>query len=118
MLDFDEADVSPTNIAAAVASFTSVEVTWDPSTYNCDVTGYMVWVSLADGSSDPMEYMVEGGDTNMYEVMDLMPETTYSFSVAAVTLNGVLPYVMPAVMATLPDETGKNLFHLLDLLRK
>lgn len=79
--------------------------------YNCDVVGYMVWVSTLN-STEPREIMVEGGDTSMYEVMDLMPETTYSFSVAAVTLSGTLPYVMPGVMVTLPDDTGKDISQL------
>ncbi|XP_071822362.1 uncharacterized protein [Apostichopus japonicus] len=102
--EFEREEASPTNLAAAVASYTSVEVTWDPSPYNCDVTGYQVWVS--DNSTAPLEYMVEGGGSSMYEVMDLLPEMTYSFSVAAVTAGGVLPYLMPPVMATLPDETA------------
>ncbi|PIK59572.1 hypothetical protein BSL78_03490 [Apostichopus japonicus] len=49
--EFEREEASPTNLAAAVASYTSVEVTWDPSPYNCDVTGYQVWVS--DNSTAP-----------------------------------------------------------------
>ncbi|PIK33277.1 hypothetical protein BSL78_29907, partial [Apostichopus japonicus] len=103
--EFEREEASPTNLAAAVASYTSVEVTWDPSPYNCDVTGYQVWVS--DNSTDaPMEYMVEVWRKQYVRSDGPSPRNDLSFSVAAVTAGGVLPYLMPPVMATLPDETA------------
>ncbi|WP_405296436.1 endonuclease [Algibacter sp. Ld11] len=93
-----EAPTVPTNLTAANATSTTVDLSWDASTDDTGVTSYQIYV---DG-----EYFISSQSGTSLTLTDLNPETTYSFSVLATDLANNKSDLSDAVNATtLEDST-------------
>jgi chitinase len=77
-----EAPSTPTNLAVAAVSTTSLTVTWDPSTDNVGVTSYSVYRQITD-----IVFSYET-PTNSLTIEDLSPSQTYRITVSALDAAG------------------------------
>ncbi|MEW7277132.1 fibronectin type III domain-containing protein [Aquimarina sp. 2201CG1-2-11] len=91
-----EAPTEPSKLVAANETQTTIDLTWEPSTDNVEVTGYEIY------KGDEMIATVEG---TRYQVMELTPGTEYSFRVKAKDAAGnESGFSNTATAATLPDD--------------
>ena len=81
----------------------SAQLSWTPVPENDTITGYLVQV---EGPDSTLEIPVMDGNTTSYEVSDLRPYTTYTFSVSAMTEAGAGPSIR--ISSTTP-QGGKLL---------
>ena len=91
---------SPTSVRVSAVSSAAIRVQWEAVPcidQNGDITGY----SVQYGS----ETVSVSGDSSggMYVISGLMPSTTYSIQVAAVTCAGTGPYSAAMIFET-PDS--------------
>ena len=98
----------PTSVSVSEVNSSSITVQWGPVVCihrNGNVTGY----SVQYGS----ETVSVSGDFSggMYVISGLMPSTTYSIKVAAVTSAGTGPY-----SATVYQQTSSEIHTILQLL--
>ena len=89
----------PTSVSSATLNSTAITVQWGPVDCihrNGDITGYSVqYGEVGSGSTQTMP--VSGGSATEATISGLMPSTTYSIQVAAVTSAGTGPYSDPVV---------------------
>ena len=88
---------------------TSAQLSWTPvpeDKRNDIITSYTVRVERP-GSTEKREIPVMDGNATSYEVSDLRPRTTYTFSVSAMTKAGSGPQI--EVSSTTP-QGGKLIF--------
>ncbi|XP_022112072.1 uncharacterized protein LOC110991164 [Acanthaster planci] len=101
--NFDPENVSPGQFSATEVDPFSIQLSWVPPLYNCDIKGYAVmWGRVGDPL---MMLQIEGVETSEYLVGNLLPEETYSFQIAAETFRQVLRFSSPQNV-TLSDSTG------------
>ena len=80
---------------------TSAQLSWTPvpeDKQNDTITGYTIQV---EGPDSTQEIPVMDGNATSYEVSDLSPYTTYTFSVSAMTEAGAGPPI--SVSSTTPQ---------------
>ena len=85
---------------------TSAQLSWTPvpeDKRNDTITGYTVRV---EGSGFKREIPVMDGNATSYEVSDLRPYTTYTFSVSAMTEAGTGP---PIIVSSTTPQSGEVL---------
>ena len=85
---------------------TSAQLSWTPvpeDKQNDTITGYIVQVVGLDSTK---EIPVMDGNATSYEVSDLRPCTTYTFSVSAMTEASTGP---PIIVSSTTPRTGKVL---------
>ena len=83
---------------------TSAQLSWTPvpeDLQNDTITGYRVQV---EGPDSTREVPVMDGNVISYEVSDLSPYTTYTFSVSAMTEAGAGP---PIIVSSTTPQGGK-----------
>jgi hypothetical protein len=78
---------------------TSAQLSWTPVPDDKTIIGYTVQVA---GPDSTREIPVMDGNATSYEVPDLRPYTTYTFSVSAMTEAGTGPPII--VCSTTPQE--------------
>ena len=86
----------------------SAQLSWTPvpkDQQNGIITGYTVQV---EGPDSTREIPMMDGNATLYEVSDLRPYTTYTFSVSAVTKAGTGPAI--SVSSTTPANGEFVLF--------
>ena len=79
---------TPIELSVSHSLPTSAQLSWTPvpeDKQNDIITGYTV---LVEGPDSTREIQVMDGNATSYEVSDLRPYTTYTFSVSAVTKAG------------------------------
>ena len=95
-----EAPSVPGNLSGD-PSFNSVLLSWDASTDNTIVNGYIIWV-------DGVHYDSVSGSTQTILITGLEPQTLYSFEVAAFDLAGNLSDKAELTISTTePLDTGE-----------
>ena len=93
---------TPTELLVSHSLPTSAQLSWTPvpeDRHNDTITGYMVQV---EGHNFMREIPVMHGNATSYEVCDLRPCTTYTFSVCAMTEAGTGPAI--SVSSPTPQE--------------
>nr|XP_054752325.1 uncharacterized protein LOC129257911 [Lytechinus pictus] len=96
--DFDDEDVDPILFMSMSVTENSLLLQWLPSDYNCDIVGYTITYT----NDGPQIVDVPGGDSNSQLIMDLMPETTYTFTLRANTYMGPRDTTQTTTVTTLP----------------
>jgi chitodextrinase len=86
---------TPTGIAAAPASPSQIDLSWNASTDNVGVAGYRIY---RNGT-----LLVTLGNITTYQNNGLTPSTTYSYTVQAVDTSGNASAQSPAASATTPS---------------
>lgn len=92
-------------------SLTSLNVSWDISENNCDLTGYRLWVNGTTLASPRVE-TIDGAQTTSYELKDLLPDTEYQLRMAAASGNIVQPFTLPEVHVRTANESCNYLVQL------
>ncbi|XP_038048814.1 uncharacterized protein LOC119722655 [Patiria miniata] len=93
-------DGNPVRLSGFSYSTSSIHLEWVLSPQRCDVLSYFIQYSTASGS--PEEAFVTGSNTNELDVFELVRDTSYFFSISAVTFtSGKLPYSDPVEIKTL-----------------
>jgi chitodextrinase len=93
----NEPPTIPANLTATAVSSTQINLTWDESTDNVDVTGYSVY-------RDGIE--IAQTQTTSYSNTGLASETTYTYAVTAHDLEGNESGQSTEVQATTQQDTG------------
>ena len=92
----------PTSVSVSALNSTAITVQWGPvdcADRNRDITGYSVqYGEVGSGSTQTMP--VSGGSATEATISGLMPSSTYSIQVAAVTSAGTGPYSDPVMHTT------------------
>ncbi|XP_033121805.1 uncharacterized protein LOC117120830 [Anneissia japonica] len=88
--NFEPADFNPRLFSAVSFSPFNALLTWQTSDILCDITGYRIRYNSTD--KDVKVKTVPGALSNSVRINDLLPSTTYSFTIAAVLTTGSLPY--------------------------
>ncbi|PIK33279.1 hypothetical protein BSL78_29909 [Apostichopus japonicus] len=101
--DYTVDDQSPDTLRGEATDPSTVELTWEPSAYNCEVLGYTIYIQEGINS---MTQTVEGGDTTSTLVKNLEPSTVYVFDIAAFTTYDTLPAVGRTVRITMPSASS------------
>ena len=76
---------APTNVKAMVLTLNRVEVTWDQSS---DVTDYLISCTSPASYAGNKSVKVNGGDTTIYTLTDLLENTRYDITVQGLTNDG------------------------------
>ena len=74
--------------------------------HNGNITGYSILIELKGKSSSNKTNITVWGGSNggKYDIMQLIPSTTYSIEVAAVNSAGIGVYSSPLIVLTLPPH--------------
>lgn len=97
---------APTGLTAAIASSTSVELTWKApaNTGGSAITGYVVEESVDGGGWEELG-TTEGADTSV-EITEMETGVAYAFRVAAINSAGAGAFSQPSAPITLPSESA------------
>ncbi|OGP09762.1 MAG: hypothetical protein A3G39_03610 [Deltaproteobacteria bacterium RIFCSPLOWO2_12_FULL_43_16] len=84
-----QAPTAPTNLTAATAGMTQINLNWTASTDNVAVWGYQIERCVGAGCTDFVYFNGLGGaETNNYSDTRLIPGTSYSYRVRAMDIAG------------------------------
>ena len=83
---------------------TSAQLSWTPVPEDNTIIGYLVQVK---GPDSTQEIPVMNGNATSYEISDLRPNTTYTFSVSAMTEAGAGP---PIIASSTTPQGGEVLY--------
>ncbi|XP_033628985.1 uncharacterized protein LOC117291426 [Asterias rubens] len=83
-------DANPSNFSVESPTPFSIQLSWVPSVFDCDLKGYAILWRIGDGPRQTLT--LDGAETDQVFLDDLTPGQSYSFQIAAETFVRILPF--------------------------
>eukprot|EP00057_Strongylocentrotus_purpuratus_P031477 XP_784754.3 PREDICTED: uncharacterized protein LOC579551 isoform X1 [Strongylocentrotus purpuratus] len=95
---------NPSGLMTEALSSDIIRVSWTPSSYRCDVTGYTIEFTPADGLGQGTT--IEGSTSSSFDLTGLAPNMAYVITLKTETFSfGALASLPPMTETTLPAGT-------------
>ena len=98
-------DANPSNFSVESPTPFSIQLSWVPSVFDCDLKGYAILWRIGDGPRQTLT--LDGAETDQVFLDDLTPGQSYSFQIAAETFVRILPF-SEIQNVTLSSNTSKS----------